>query len=201
MSADGKTYQFCATARVDINIGWKWLYGTDKTNLETQIDTDTQSNDLRHLPLNANGTCKQAISTEHETKPPPLYTMTTLLGDLTKVAKYVKDPKPAQVLKDKDKNKQGEHGGIGTPATRSGIISQLFERGYLLEKGKSIISTDKGKALYDLLDDLIRYPDMTAVWHDEQQGIQNAQDVHTFINKLQQSKITTKYYCLCNRQD
>lgn len=187
---DNKTYQFNATARMDTAIGWKWLYSTDKTNLETQIDDDTQAHDLRNLSSGVDGICEQAISTEQETKPPALYTMTTLLGDLTRVAKYVKDPNLAQVLKDKDKDKQGEHGGIGTPATRSSIVNHLFERGYLTEKGKSIISTPKGQALYDLLDDLVRYPDMTAIWEEQQRHIKNQNDVNVFINQMQQDIIS-----------
>lgn len=187
---DNKQYQFNATTRIDTAIGWKWLYSTDKTNLETQIDDDTQANDLRNLSSGINGICQKATSTEQETRPPALYTMTSLLGDLTKVAKYVKDPKLAQILKEKDKDKQGEHGGIGTPATRSSIVNNLFERGYLTEKGKSIISTPKGQELYDLLDDLVRYPDMTAIWEEQQRHIKNQNDVHVFINQMQQDIIT-----------
>lgn len=79
--------------------------------------------------------------------------------------------------------------GIGTPATRSAIINNLFERGYLIEKGKSIISTDKGKALYDLLDDKIRYPDMTAIWEEQQREIKGEQDVYAFIQQMQSTTI------------
>lgn len=186
--ADGQTYQFCAVSRIDTVQGWKRLYANDKDNDETAIDSDTQLKDLRSLSSSEQGQCQKAVCTEHDTKPLPLYTMTSLLGDLTKVAKYVKDPTLAQILKDKDKDKQGEHGGIGTPATRSSIIDNLFKRGYLVEKGKSIISTEKGKDLYDKLDDLIRYPDMTAIWHEQQRDIKNQDDVHNFV---QQMMVTT----------
>lgn len=187
---DGVAYQFHATARIDTALGWKKLYTNDTDNEETALPDDVLQADLRTLKASDTGQCTKAYANEHETKPPALYTMTSLLGDLTKVAKYVKDPHLAKILKDKDKDKQGEHGGIGTPATRSAIIDNLFERGYLAYKGKSIISTDKGKALYDLLDDIIRYPDMTAIWHDEQKNIKNEQDVFTFIQKMQASTIT-----------
>ena len=187
--ADGQTYQFHATARIDTNLGWKKLYKHDADNEEIAVDDDTQNSDLRSLSAGIDGLCHKAVVSEHETKPPPLYTMTSLLGDLTRVAKYVKDPKLAEVLKNKDKDKQGEHGGIGTPATRSSIIQNLFERGYLAEKGKSIISTDRGKDLYDKLDDLIRYPDMTALWHEQQQDIKNQLGVNQFINEMQTNTI------------
>ena len=187
--ADYQTYQFHATARIDTNAGWKRLYKNDEGNEETAVNDDTQDNDLRSLSAGTDGLCNKTVATEHETKPPALYTMTSLLGDLTRVAKYIKDPKLAEVLKHKDKDKQGEHGGIGTPATRSSIIQNLFERGYLVEKGKSIVSTAKGKDLYDKLDDLIRYPDMTAIWHEQQQDIRDQEGVHRFINQMQDNTI------------
>lgn len=186
---DGTPYQFSATARVDTILGWKKLYTNDVGNEETALPDDVVQLDLRSLKSSDMGKCVTATANEHETKPPALYTMTSLLGDLTKVAKYVKDPHLAKILKDKDKEKQGEHGGIGTPATRSSIINNLFERGYLAEKGKSIVSTDRGKALYDLLDDKIRYPDMTAIWEEQQREIKGEQDVHTFIQQMQNTTI------------
>lgn len=189
VTVDGTPCQFQATARVDTTLGWKRLYKNDVGNEETALPDDVVQLDLRSLKSSDAGKCVTATANEHETKPPALYTMTSLLGDLTKVAKYVKDPHLAKILKDKDKEKQGEHGGIGTPATRSSIINNLFERGYLAEKGKSIISTDKGKALYDLLDDKIRYPDMTAIWEEQQREIKGEQDVYTFIGQMQNTTI------------
>lgn len=186
---DGTPYQFSATARVDTALGWKKLYTHDVGNEETALPDDVIRLDLRSIKLGDVGKCVTANANEHETKPLALYTMTSLLGDLTKVAKYVKDPHLAKILKDKDKEKQGEHGGIGTPATRSSIINNLFERGYLAEKGKSIVSTDRGKALYDLLDDKIRYPDMTAIWHEQQKEIKTEQDVYVFIEQIQNNTI------------
>lgn len=186
---DGMPYQFSATARADTALGWKKLYTNDVGNEETALPDDVVQLDLRSIKSSDMGKCATATANEHETKPPALYTMTSLLGDLTKVAKYVKDPHLAKILKDKDKEKQGEHGGIGTPATRSSIINNLFERGYLAEKGKSIISTDRGKALYDLLDDKIRYPDMTAIWEEQQREIKGEQDVYAFIQQMQNTTI------------
>lgn len=187
---DGTPYQFSATARFDKALGWKRLYHSDPANEEVATDEDTQLTDLRSLVSGMNGQSKQVISHECETKPKPLYTEETLLKDLTQVAKYVKDRNLAKALKDKDKDKKGEHGGIGTPATRATIMDKLFDNGYLEYKGKSVISTKKAQDLYDKLDDIVRFPDMTAVWHEQQKEIKNQDDVHAFINGLQQSFIT-----------
>lgn len=186
---DNQTYQFCAVSRFDTAQGWKWLYSTDKENEETQIDEDTQFSDLRSLQSNMLGKSKQVTNIEQETKPRPLYTESSLLVDLTRVAKYVQDPKLAQSLKDKDKDKKGEHGGIGTPATRSEILRKLHERGYIEKKGKSIISTTKGQKLYDMLDDSIRFPDMTAIWHEQTKEIKTSGDMQNFIEQMSQQTI------------
>ena len=186
---DGMPYQFSATARFDKSLGWKTLYRKDPTNEEVATDEDTQLADLRSLVSGMNGQSGQIDSTECETKPKPLYTEQTLLKDLTQVAKYVKDPRLAKVLKDRDKDKQSEHGGIGTPATRATIMDKLFGRGYLTQKVKSIVSTDRGKALYDLLDDTLRYPDLTAIWHEQQKQIKTGADVQVFVNKVAESTV------------
>jgi DNA topoisomerase-3 len=59
--------------------------------------------------------------------------------------------------------------GIGTEATQEGILSTLFERGYIEKKKKQVVSTDFGKLLIDLLSgdnkaSVLVYPDMTALW-------------------------------------
>lgn len=186
---DGMPYQFSATARFDKSLGWKTLYRKDPTNEEVATDEETQLADLRSLVSGMAGQSGNVTATECETKPKPLYTEQTLLKDLTQVAKYVKDPHLAKVLKDKDKDKQGEHGGIGTPATRATIMDKLFGRGYLTQKGKSIVSTDRGKALYDLLDDTLRYPDLTAIWHEQQKQIKTGADVKAFADEVAKSTI------------
>ena len=62
---------------------------------------------------------------EKETTPPKPYTEGTLIADMASIAKYVKDPETKAILKRKDDGKKGEHGGIGTTATRAEIIEKL----------------------------------------------------------------------------
>lgn len=105
------------------------------------------------------------ISLKEETKPKKLYTTDTFLNDLKRVSIYCKEEKIKALLKDKDRDKAGEHGGIGTPATRSTIIKNLYDRGYIKDDKKHIVSTDLGRQLISFLPDEITYPDMTALWH------------------------------------
>ncbi|MED5677495.1 DNA topoisomerase, partial [Enterobacter hormaechei] len=54
--------------------------------------------------------------------------------------------------------------GLGTEATRAGIIELLFKRGFLTKKGRYMNSTDAGKALFHSLPEMPTRPDMTAHW-------------------------------------
>lgn len=113
-----------------------------------------------------------------QTKPKKLYTMDTFLGDLKSVAKYAKDKKIRDILKEKDKDKAGENGGIGTPATRSSIIERLYNKNFIKDDKKNIVTTDLGKEFIKMVSEEISYPDMTALWHEE------IKEIGTDMNKL-----------------
>lgn len=158
----------------DPRAGWLALYKSDVSSEDVQGDERDMalSLDLRALRTGQRGLCTDATADQLETRPRPRYTMATLLIDLTRVAKYIRDERLRAALQEKDRRKAGEHGGIGTPATRDSIIATLFERGYLVEQGKSIVSTPTGRQFYDTLPDQAKYPDMTALWHEQQKAIQ-----------------------------
>ena len=123
---------------------------------------------------------------EKETTPPKPYTEGTLIADMASIAKDVKDPEIREILKRKDDGKKGEHGGIGTTATRSSIIENLKTRGYLEERKGKVRATDKAKAFYALLPPEIRGADVTARWWLIQQDIA---DGKADVNALQDSVI------------
>nr|AVR64106.1 DNA topoisomerase 3 [Escherichia coli] len=178
-------HRFGVRSNVTTSPGWKILYKNDAGNEDLEGNADDIEQDLRKLRDGQAGTCTDAKAEQQETKPQPLYTMESLLSDLTRVAKYIRDDRLRKILIEKDKGKQGEHGGIGTPATRDSIIATLFERGYLVEKGKHIVSTPTGEELYDALPDTARFPDMTALWHEQQKAIQAGErDTLSFVNEL-----------------
>lgn len=123
---------------------------------------------------------------EKTTAPPKPYTEGTLIADMASIAKYVKDPEMQAVLKKKDDGKKGEHGGIGTTATRSSIIEGLKMRGYLEERNNKIRATDKAKAFYHLLPNEIKGADLTAKWWLIQQDVAEGK---TDVNAIQHSVI------------
>jgi len=108
---------------------------------------------------------------QKETKPPTRYTKANLGKDMTRIARYVEDPKVKELLVAKDKGKKGENGSIGTVATRAQIIDRLEEHGYIEVKNKKLISTPLGRELYRVLPDQLKKPDMTAYWWAIQEDI------------------------------
>ena len=54
--------------------------------------------------------------------------------------------------------------GIGTPATRAAIIERLLKVGYAQRRGKTLLATDKGVLLIELMTKEIASPEMTGRW-------------------------------------
>lgn len=118
---------------------------------------------------------------ENETKPLSRYTKSTLNEDMTRIAKYVDDPEIKKLLLLKDKDKKGENGSIGTSATRSSIIEILIKRGFLAEKGKTLISTQLGRDFYRVLPDEIKKADLTAKWWAMQEDIRSGDKDYMYL--------------------
>ena len=148
------------------------------------------------------GTVSAVRSEEKETKPPSRYTKATLNEDMTRIAKYVTDKEIKKLLLEKDKDKKGENGSIGTSATRSTIIDSLIKKGYLYEKGKKLVSSELGRELYRILPDEIKKADMTAKWWAIQEDIRSGDKSYTALtdNVLDTIKeILTEKYPLVNQ--
>lgn len=159
-----------------------------KGELEDDENEELENNtNLENISQNVQAICNDINISKEKTKPKPYYTMATLLKDLTSVAKYIKDPEIKKLLVEKDKDKKGENGGIGTPATRSNHIKTLFDRGYIIEDKKAIKSTDTGRKLIELSPDSLTAPDMTALWFEQQKEIQDGKlSKDEFLNNVEE---------------
>ncbi|KAB3507193.1 type IA DNA topoisomerase [Escherichia coli] len=175
---------FKVIARKTTNIGFTSLTGDDKDD-EGQDDNSMAFDVLSRLRTSETLTCRDIDISEQKTKPQPLFTEASLLAALVRVADFVSDTRIKQLLKEKDKDKKDEHGGIGTPATRAAIIETLKKRNYItLEKGK-FIPTEAGLALIDALPESVTQQDMTAVWSEKQAAIESGEmDIEKFIDGL-----------------
>lgn len=70
-----------------------------------------------------------------------------------------------------DMPENAEHKGIGTPATRAGVIEKLVRIGFVERKGdkkaKYLIPTYKGTSLITIIPEEIQSPTMTADWEEK----------------------------------
>ena len=66
-----------------------------------------------------------------------------------------------------DKNVEVERKGLGTPATRAGIIENLIHKGFIERDKKNLIVTPKGKILIEIVADNFKSAEMTAQWEME----------------------------------
>ncbi|WP_252386317.1 type IA DNA topoisomerase, partial [Escherichia coli] len=178
---------FYARARKTTDSGFEAFLGVENAgDDEAEVENDDSAFDLLcKIRTGETVTTKEVVVNEKKTTPPPLFTEATLLAALVRVADFVTDPVIKKLLKDKDRDKKDEHGGIGTPATRASILETLKKRNYItLEKGK-LIPTDTGYALIDALPDIAVNPDMTALWAEKQTLIENGEmTIEQFVDEL-----------------
>ena len=142
--------KFVAKARFLAEAGWRTLLGNKERDEE---------NDGTPLPVVAKDDellCEKGEVVERQTQPPRHFTDATLLSAMTGIARFVQDKDLKKILRATD--------GLGTEATRAGIIELLFKRGFLEKKGRYIHSTEPGRALIHSLPELAARPDMTAHW-------------------------------------
>lgn len=124
-------------------------------------------------------TIAELHETEHKTKPKPLFTDSTLLSAMENAGKDVEDSETRKAMSEC---------GIGTPATRAGIIETLIIRGYIRRDKKNLIPTDKGLSVHEIVKDKqIANAEMTGRWEvalsEIEKGGQNAGDFSEGIRK------------------
>ena len=151
------TNTFTWKAYRQISLGWKAVQKGKEAEADKKEDGDEHI--LSSLPTLTEGEILPLVDaeiTEHKTKSKPLYTEATLLSAMENAGKEVKED---------DKRKAMAECGIGTPATRANIIETLILRDYIRRDKKSIIPTEKGLAVYEIVrNKKIANAEMTGSW-------------------------------------
>ncbi|KQA25370.1 DNA topoisomerase III [Vibrio metoecus] len=162
---------FIAKGRQLLSAGWKVLV----------VQQDEQEEGVDKVPPLPVGTvlqCREGDIKQRQTEPPRHFTEATLLQAMTGIARFVADKELKKILRDTD--------GLGTEATRAGILDTLFKRGLLLRDNKLIKSTPAGRGLIHALPLEATYPDMTAHWEHQLQAIaEKGQAYQPFMQTLQ----------------
>lgn len=170
-------YLFVSKGSVIKQPGWRSVLNV------TEEDDDMQS--LPDLLKGEKIPILDAYTKAEKTKPLPLYTEGTLLKAMETCGKEIDDDQLRAAMKDS---------GLGTPATRAAIIETLFQRQYIERQKKSLIPTQKGLAVYDLVKDKsIAQPILTGEWEFKLEqinraGLHHQEFMHAII---EQTKILT----------
>ena len=90
---------------------------------------------------------------EKFTKPPQYFNENTLLKAMEKAGAYFLD-----------KDIEVERMGLGTPATRAGIIENLINKGYVERDKKNLLATHKGTSLVAIVADEFKSAETTSHW-------------------------------------
>ncbi|CNH32052.1 DNA topoisomerase III [Yersinia mollaretii] len=142
--------KFVAKARFLAEAGWRTLLGSKER------DEENEGAPLPVVEKGAELLCERGEVVERQTQPPRPFTDASLLSAMTGIARFVQDKDLKKVLRATD--------GLGTEATRAGIIELLFKRTFLFKKGRYIHASPAGRALIHALPDIAARPDMTAHW-------------------------------------
>lgn len=168
--------KFFTTEKTEKQLGWKELYQEDKTLVISKIP---DKGDVLPSIISIN---------PMQTKPPVAYTTGTLIEAMEKAGKFIDDDELKAVIKGT---------GIGTSATRAGIIKKLADKNYITINGKTqkVAPTETGKAIIPVIakvDERLVSPEKTADLEQRLADIDNGtigRDEHTeymreYINEL-----------------
>ena len=164
-------YEFKAKGKTVVQDGWKSVERCFKETLKSKEKDEPE----RSLPsLNEKDILSSVDSsvTEHYTSPPKPYTEDSLLSAM-------------ETARNAEFDDDTEKKGLGTPATRAGIIEKLVKGGFVERKGKSLVPTKDGNNLVCVLPEQITSPTMTAEWENTLMQIERGNaDSNKFLSGI-----------------
>ena len=140
VTLDVRGFAFRAAGRQPIEAGWRDAFPDWRP-------AEEKGEEAQALPVLRDGETARLCDPEiedKETRPPPRYKEGTLIEAMQNAWRFVED----EALRDRLK----EAKGIGTPATRGEIIAGLKKQGFLTVREKNIVPSDRGLALFGVLE-------------------------------------------------
>jgi DNA topoisomerase-3 len=138
---------FASVGRVVIQNGWKAIYKRNENPPGEQTLPMLKVGDAR--------TVRGVVVKEDKTKPPAPLTDSTLLAAMEHAGREIEDEALREAMRS---------GGLGTPATRAAIIERLIQVGYATRRNKTIVATDKGVRLIEVVPGVVVEPELTGKW-------------------------------------
>lgn len=145
-------HNFKTEGKVLVTPGWKEVYGKEESAPEDALPALSETD-------GGNAKVNELQMQEEATKPPARYTEATLLAAMESAGKFVEDEELAEAMKER---------GLGTPATRAGIIDHLIRTKYVERANREMIPTVKAEQLIAFLKvagvEYLTSPAMTGDW-------------------------------------
>ncbi|OAT82564.1 DNA topoisomerase III [Bacillus sp. MKU004] len=151
---DGRA-EFVSKGKQILQEGWRKII----------IENDKEKEPLLP-PVNEEdqGIVKKVNMKEGKTQPPKRYTEGQLITLMKTAGKYIENDELERVLKKTE--------GLGTEATRAGIITMLKDRQYITIQKNIVYPTDKAKVLIRAIgENVLASAEMTAKWEQRLQQI------------------------------
>ena len=150
---------FTSRGKTITQMGWKIPEATFRGSLGFQVKSESDEAEYQLPDLHVGqelSPCMASVK-EGRTNPPAHYTEDTLLAAMENAGAN-------------EAPEDAERRGLGTPATRAGIMEKMISSGLVERKGnkksKYLLPTEKGKALIAVLPEQIRSPLLTAEWEN-----------------------------------
>jgi DNA topoisomerase-3 len=148
--------RFITRGAVVVKAGWRDV-DPPARDLKKGVDDEEESED--ELPPLKAGDAAEVTNAEalaKQTKAPPRYSESSLLGAMETAGRKVEDEELRLAMKES---------GLGTPATRAAVIETLLKRGYVVREKKSLSATEKGVGLIKMLPyPLLKSAELTGMW-------------------------------------
>lgn len=172
--------QFVAKGKVERVKGWSVLFvkHEDDPSVKEEAETGQEAGTETLPSLHEGEFCvvQEAKVLQLATTPPKPYTDGTLIAAMKNASSFIADPTLKKVLK--------ENAGLGTEATRAGIITTLENRKLIVRQKKTLRATDTGCQLIDALPAVCTDPGMTALWEQSlEQVAQGNLSLDVFMQK------------------
>lgn len=172
-------FSFLSKGKVTVASGWKNVIYPLPTSSEDDL-TDDDETTLPQLAMGEKGTAIHTEVKEGKTQPPKRYTEGDLISLMKNAGKHIDDKDYESIMQ--------STGGLGTEATRAGMIDRLKSQKYIEVKKNKVFTTEKGKLLVEAIGpSLLTSAEMTAQWETKLRDISNGQYPYkAFVKEVQE---------------
>ncbi|WP_066299782.1 DNA topoisomerase III [Bacillus sp. FJAT-29937] len=151
--------KFLSKGKVQLEEGWRKVI--------PQVEKDNEP-ELPLLQKGEKGNVIKAEVKESKTQPPKRYTEGQLITLMKTAGKHIEDKELEKVLMKTE--------GLGTEATRAGIITMLKDRNYIDINKNLVYATPKANILIGAIgSEILASPEMTAKWEQRLKDISNGE--------------------------